>query len=233
MNSIVAISPTDSEYPERVRAAMKPPALNAIGNLALLSRDAIGICGSRDASDKALEYAFKFGREAAERGLVVVSGYAKGVDRQAHKGVLSAGGATIAVLPEGIEGFRIVKELQPFVDLNDNFLAMSMFDSGARWQSWRAMERNKLIVGLSLGMFVVEARDRGGTINAAMECDRQRKPLWAVAYSEEKAGREGNRQLLRQERALPLAKLSDVREALEKAASGAPARASQIEMALS
>ena len=232
MNSIVAISPTDPRYPERVRAAMKPLALNAIGNLALLSHDAIGICGSRDASEKALEYAFKFGREAAKRGLTVVSGYAKGVDRQAHKGALSAGGATIAVLPEGIEGFRIVKELQPFVDLDDNFLAVSMFDLGARWQSWRAMERNKLIVGLSLGMFVVEARDRGGTINAAMECDRQGKPLWAVAYSEEKAGREGNRQLLRQERALPLAKLSDVRDALEKAASGARARASQIEMAL-
>ena len=60
-----------------------------------------------------------------------------------------------------------MKELQPFVDLDDNFLAVSMFDSGASWQSWRAMERNKLIVGLSLGMFVVEARDRGGTLRSA------------------------------------------------------------------
>ena len=232
MSDILTILPSDSTYPERVLAAMPPPALDAVGKLALLERDAIGICGSRDASDKALEYAFAFGREAAERGLVVVSGYARGIDRQAHKGALSAGGGTIAVLPEGIEGFRIVQELLPLVNLDRNFLALSMFDSRARWQSWRAMERNKLIVGLSLGLFVVEARDRGGTIDAAKECKRQHKPLWAVAYSEDKAGREGNKKLLRQEDALPLGRLGDVREALEKAAAGAPEGVGQIAMAL-
>ncbi len=232
MNNIVTIHPTDAAYPERVRSVMKPPALHTTGNRALLDGSAIGICGSRDASSEALDYAFTFGREAAERGLVVVSGYAKGVDRQAHKGAMSAGGGTIAVLPEGIEGFRIAQELRPLVDLEANFLAMSMFDSGASWQTWRAMERNKLIVGLSLGLFVVEARESGGTINAALECARQNKPLWAVAYSEEKAGREGNRQLLRQEKAFPLTRLGDVRNVLEKAAAGTPESLGQMAMAL-
>lgn len=231
MNSIVTISPTDIRYPERVRATMRPPALDTSGNLALLSRDAVGICGSRDASPEGLEYAFAWGREAAARGLVVVSGYARGVDRQAHRGALSAGGGTIAVLPEGIEGFRIVKELQPLADLDDNFLAVSMFESGARWQAWRAMERNKLIVALSRELCVVEAGPRGGTINAATECVRQGKPLNTMAPKDGVAS-EGNEQFPKTV-AVPAHRPSDVRDALEKVASGVPARASQIEMALS
>ncbi len=232
MSDVITIYPSDADYPEPVRSAMKPPTLYAVGNLDLLERDAIGICGSRDASSEALRRAFDFGREAAERGFVVVSGYAKGVDRQAHRGALEAGGRTIAALPEGIGGFRVARELRPLVDMEDNFLAVSMFEPAAPWRAWRAMERNKLIVGLSQGLFVVEANERGGTINAAMECARQRKPLWAVAYSKSESGREGNSLLLRQDMALPLERLSDVRDALEKAASGTAQRAGQITMAM-
>lgn len=231
MSDLVTINPGDADYPERLRSAMKPPTLCAAGALGLLKRDAIGICGSRDASPEALQYAFDFGREAAERGFVVVSGYAKGVDRQAHRGALAAGGSTIAALPEGIGGFRVARELRPLADMEDNFLALSMFAPSAPWQAWRAMERNKLIVGLSQGLFVVEASERGGAINAAMECARQRKPLWAVAYSESRLGREGNRLLLRQGMALPLERLSDVRDALDRAL-GTAQRAGQITMAM-
>ena len=230
MSAAMTIRPADADYPEALRSLKKPPALHAIGNLDLLKRVAIGVCGSRDASPEALEHAYKFGREAAQGGLALVSGYAKGVDRQAHAGAMAAGGATIAVLAEGIAGFRVARELAPLIDLETNFLAVSMFEPEARWQPWRAMERNKVIVGLSLGLFVVEARERGGTIDAALECARQGKPLWAVAYAEERPGREGNRMLLRQEKALPLAKMGDVKRALEAAAAGVPERAGQLAM---
>ena len=232
MSDVITIHPADADYPERARSAMRPLTLYAVGSLDLLERDAIGICGSRDASPEALRYASDFGREAARRGFVVVSGYAKGVDRQAHRGAMEAGGGTIAVLPEGIDGFRVARELRPLVDMEGNFLAVSMFEPAASWQAWRAMERNKLIVGLSQGLFVVEADERGGTINAAMECARQRKPLWAVAYSTSGLGREGNNLLLRQEMAVPLKRLSDVRDALEQAASSVAQSAGQMAMAL-
>ena len=184
-----------------------------------MAKRAIGICGSRDASPEAQDYAFKFGSEAAKQGLVVVSGYARGVDRQAHKGALRAGGNTIAVLPEGINHFTLVRELKPVADPNNNFLVLSMFESDAVWKSWRAMDRNKLIVGLSVAVFVVEARETGGTINAAMECVRQNKPLWAIAYSKQLPGREGNRKLLQKTSAIPLKHQGDLRKALEDAAS--------------
>ena len=153
-------------YPEGLRNVSNN-TLYAIGNIKLLGQLAIGICGSRQASSDAQDWAFRFGAEAANRDMLVVSGYARGVDRQAHKGALSAGGRTIAVLPEGIEKFTIRRELASLVEMDTNFLAVSMFEPDAPWKAWRAMERNKLIVGLSAGLFVVEARETGGTINAA------------------------------------------------------------------
>lgn len=212
------LPPSDSKYPANLINIIHSKTLYTLGNIALLSKKAIGICGSRSASSEALSWAYKFGAEAAKRGLVVVSGNARGVDRQAHKGAVAEGGCTIAVLPEGINNFKINRELEPLARLEDNFLAVSMFEPDAVWKSWRAMERNKLIVGLAVGLFVVEARDTGGTINAAMECVRQEKPLWAIAYSDDTPERQGN-QILLQGAAIPLRRFGDLKQAMEHAAS--------------
>lgn len=227
----VVISPADSEYPTQLNHIIGGAPLHAIGNKRLLERPAIGICGSRNASDNALATAHLVGLEAAKRGLVTVSGYARGVDRLAHKGALEGGGATIAVLPQGIDSFRIVKELEPLIDPSDNFLAVSMFEPDSVWTSWRAMTRNKVIVGLSLGLLVIEARERGGTIHAAFECVRQGKPLWAVAYSSQTAGREGNRKLL-SAAAIPIRHRADLSAALEAALSHPPEEVRQLALNL-
>jgi len=153
------------------------------------------------------------------------------VDRKAHKGVLEAGGATIAVLPEGINHFRLTEELRPLAYPERNFLAISMFEPDEVWKTWRAMERNKLIVGLSAGLFVIEARETGGTINAAYETMRQGKPLYAVAYTKELPGREGNRKLLAGS-AIPLRHMADLKRALDEAMSRPPAEVRQLVMSL-
>lgn len=217
----------DTEYPSYLPSLVTGVQLYAIGNHELLRRLCIGVCGSRSASASALRWAHEFGLQAAHQGLVVVSGYARGVDREAHKGTLEAGGSTIAVLAEGIRHFRIPTELKPFVDLERNFLALSMFDPDAPWKVWRAMERNKLIVGLSIGLFVIEARERGGTINAAYESIRQGKRLWAVAYSDGGPNREGNRKLLAS-KAIPLTHVNDLKPALERAMASPPPEVRQL-----
>lgn len=206
-------------------------SIYGVGNTDLLGERAIGICGSRHASDLALKWSYEFGREAAKKGFVVVSGYAKGVDRQAHKGALEAGGATIAVLAEGLSHFRIVPELRAALDIDRNFLAISMFEPDAGWQVWRAMERNKLIVGLSAGLFVIEAKETGGTINAAREAARQKKRLWAIAYEKDLAGREGNRILIG-ESAIPLKSTNDLAIALKEAEADPPIEMKQLMLAL-
>lgn len=222
---------TADVYPVRIRDIIKGADLSVVGNVELLHGKAIGICGSRNASPEALAYARRFGEEAAQRGLIVVSGYARGIDREAHKGAMSAGGGTIAVLPEGMERFRVLSELHSLVDLDQNFLAISMFEPDAPWKTWRAMERNKLIVALSLGLFVVEARETGGTINAALECVRQGKPLWAVAYAKDSPAREGNKKLL-QDAAIPLTRQSDVKKALDQAVAKAGPETKQLALSL-
>jgi DNA processing protein len=209
------------ETPKHLAALLAQDHLDAVGNVHLLEQKAIGICGSRNASNGGLERAYEFGREAALKGAVVVSGYAKGVDRQAHLGALEAGGATIAVLPDGISHFRTVKSLKLLVDFDRNFLALSMFHPDAPWRTWQAMARNKLIVGLSRGLFVIEARERGGTIAAADESRRQRKPVYVVHYRQELPGREGNKELLRS-RAVPVRTLRDLRSALDTVLGSEP-----------
>lgn len=191
------LEPGSPSYPLSVTHALPHAStLYAIGATELLARPAIGICGSRAASESALRYAEQFGSIAADVGFVVVSGHAKGVDRAAHKGALKANGATIVVSPEGIDHFKPARELREFVDLVGNFVAVSQFEPHETWASYRAMQRNKYIVALSRALFVVEAREKGGTIAAGLEALRQKKPLWVIDFAKDQEGREGNRVLI-------------------------------------
>ena len=186
----------DSRYPPALRALRKPATLHAIGNIELLDRPAVGICGSRNASDETIRMAFEFGARATELGFTVISGYAKGVDRAAHQGALSRGGSTIAVLPEGIDGFRTVGELKGLLS-EDEFLAVSPFEPEAPWAAYRAMHRNQYIVALSRALVVVAAGVRGGTLDAGFECLRQNKLLIVIDYQGESSDeRIGNRTLI-------------------------------------
>jgi len=189
------IGPSDEAYPEGLLRLSRAPVLFVLGNADLLTQPCIGICGSRSATPHALSHAGEFGYLAAKQGFVVVSGYARGVDVAAHLGAMEAGGATIAVLAEGIESFRVRGELRGKLDRH-NFLAVSPFAPEARWVAWRAMERNQYIVGLSWALFVIEAREKGGTFEAGLECLRQRKPLWVIEYDQGGLQREGNAKLI-------------------------------------
>lgn len=209
-----AIDFEDSRYPERLKGiwgrGKEPPILYALGNLSLLESPAIGICGSRNATKEALGLALELGKVIAKGERVVVTGFARGIDRQAYNGALQAGGDTIAVLSEGfserIGSCPASRELSQLREqgLEDNFLAVSMFAPGARWQAWRAMERNRLVVGLSSSLVVVEAQEKGGTMDAAQKCIRQGKKLWVMDYPEAMPERAGNKQLLKKSSATTL-----------------------------
>lgn len=226
------VEPVDSRYPGRLKGiwgrGKEPPVLYALGNLSLLERPAIGICGSRKATEEALTVALELGKIIAEGGRAVVTGFARGIDRQAYNGALQARGDTIAVLSEGfsesIGSCPANRELSYLREqgLEDNFLAISMFAPGARWQAWRAMERNQLVVGLAASLVVVEAQEKGGTMDAAQKCIRQGKKLWVVNYPEAMPERAGNAQLLKKASATPLS-FADNLERVLTAAETEPA----------
>jgi len=191
---------TDSAYPSSLKELLgmsAPPALSYIGNANLLNSTAVGFCGSRNASTKGLKVASDTARELAKAGAIVVSGYARGVDMEAHLSSIKAGGRTILVLAEGIGHFRIKKlesRLGEPVDYS-NILVLSEFSPFDKWSVSRAMQRNKTIIALTKALVVVEANPTGGTIEAGKTALKLGKPVFAAYYGPGK-GSAGNQILL-------------------------------------
>ena len=164
------------DYPDALRALRAcPPILWHRGDADLLQRRAIGLCGSRDASPRGLYVAADVGRHAAETDAVLVTGLARGVDREAMRAALDAGGAAIGVLAEGWERWAL-KGLEPMIE-DERLLVLSEFRPSARWQAWQAMQRNETIVLLAEEMHLIEAGERGGTLDAGRRALRHGRPL--------------------------------------------------------
>ena len=193
--NIVAMS--DSGYPEKLKRLLSPPpVLYAMGDVSIANQPAVGICGSRAASEDGLHFARAFGLEAAQLGLVVISGAARGVDTEAHGGAIERDGKSVLVLAEGIAKYRMPRRLKPGETSLDNTLLMSQFYPEHTWQVSRAMCRNATICGLADAMIVVEAGETGGTLAAGRECIRQGKRLIVVNRSNPSKRAPGNTLLI-------------------------------------
>ena len=188
------LEPGDCRYPSALRdifGGLLPPTISFIGNLDIMSEKGVGFCGSRQASENGLKTTSDCARQLGEAGAVVVSGYAPGVDMAAHEAALAVGGKTLIILAEGIGHFRIKKSIRENWDWK-RVLVLSHFPPNAVWRADRAMERNKLIVALSDAVIVVEARDKGGTLNAGFCALQMKRPLFVAVYDEMNGGKEGN-----------------------------------------
>jgi DNA processing protein len=197
-NGYDVIGRGDVLYPKKlldVLGSKAPQHIYYKGNLAILADKSVGFCGSRNASEKGLETAQDCSTQIASEWIAVISGYAAGVDLRAHRAALEAGGHTIFVLPEGIEHFRIKKELKDVWDWS-RVLVISQFEPSATWQAFRAMDRNNVIVALSDAMIVIEAGEKGGTIEAGRSALRLKRPLFVAEY-EDMANALGNNELLK------------------------------------
>lgn len=188
----------DPGYPERLIKLLgkkAPEVLYVMGNTDLLESESVGFCGARHSSEKGLETVRDCAEQAASAGVVVVSGYAAGIDFEAHFQALATGGTTIIVLPEGINHFRIKKAFEGVWDW-ERTLVVSQFDPDDTWKSFKAMARNKVIIGLSRVMIVIEAGKKGGTMNAGLETLKHHVPLYVVEYQDMSVDAQGNDKLL-------------------------------------
>jgi DNA processing protein len=192
------LQPGDGRYPERLARTigfLSLPSLHTRGNLSLLDLPGVGFCGSRKATPKGIDIAVDCASQLGEAQVVVISGYAPGVDMASHRAALQSGGTTIVVLAEGIRNFRVKKEISAEWDWS-RVLVISQFEPNTIWRPDRAMERNKVIVGLSAATIVIEARDSGGTLHAGMTALRAGVPLFAASFSETAESHAGNNSLL-------------------------------------
>lgn len=172
---------------------------------------AVGFCGSRKASEKGLATADDCASQAAENGVVVTSGNAAGVDFHAHYHALANGGSTILVLPEGIEHFRVRKDFEGVWDW-ERVLVVSQFEPSTPWRAYHAMARNKVIIGLSQAMIVIEAGASGGTLDAGKSTLHANMPLFVAQYENLTSQAAGN-QILIDLGGLPLNRLRSTNRA--------------------
>lgn len=183
-NGYNTLSRGDSLYPKKLQEVLgskAPEQLYYKGNLSLLDMKGVGFCGSRSASEQGLETAADCAGQIAAEHLTIISGNAPGIDRKAHIAALKSGGYTIFVLPEGIEHFSVKKELKDIWDW-ERVLVISTYPPKAPWQTYQAMDRNKIIVALSDAMIVIEAGEKGGTMEAGKATLRLHRPLYVVEY---------------------------------------------------
>lgn len=172
------------DYPKRLsRMKDAPPALFYSGPVGLLSEPAIGICGARNVSQEGLRAAAVCGKLAAGQGIVSVSGYARGVDTSTHVSSLESGGATVIVLPDGINHFKVKREgVAPAWD-PDRVLILSQFAPTQTWSAGAAMARNSVIIGLGMALVVVEAGETGGTLAAGTKALRLHRRVLTLEFS--------------------------------------------------
>jgi DNA processing protein len=173
----------DGVYPSSLREIYDPPIVLYVKGAwsDCLDQPCIGVVGSRKCSTYGQNSAMMLARDLAQRGITVVSGFARGIDAAAHRGALEAGGRTIAVLGTGID------EVYPrdHKKLADEILAkggalVSQFPLGTPPVSENFPYRNRIISGLSLGIVVVEAAENSGSLITARLAIEQNREVFAV-----------------------------------------------------
>lgn len=204
---------TDLSYPSSLNLLgnNRPTILTCVGNLELLKKNKIGFCGSRKATGKGFEIAKDISEQVSTKDIVVVSGYASGIDMETHLSSLTSKGETIIVLPEGILNFKVKRALKKVWDWS-RVLVISEFEPYAIWSVSRAMTRNSTIVALSDIMVLIEARRTGGSIDAGLKTLQFNKPLFAPVYEGMPEEASGN-QFLLEKGALPIRKKRETNKA--------------------
>jgi DNA processing protein len=213
---VIRLRPGDTLFPARLRAIFDPPPalyLRGSSEPALLARRAVAVVGARSCSAYGAQVARMLGRELAAAGLVVVSGLARGVDGEAHRGALDAGGPTVAVLGCGIDRDYPASNAQLSRRIEETGLVVSEYELGVEPAPWRFPARNRIIAGLSEAVVVVEARERSGALITADFALDEGREVFAVPGEITSKLSAGTNALLKLG-ATPLTSTSDVLEAL-------------------
>ena len=191
---------TDADYPLNLKQiADPPPYLIARGPLEPSDAACVAVVGARAASEAGLRMAQRLGFELAAHGFVVVSGLARGIDGAAHRGALEAGGRTIAVLGCGID-VAYPPEHRGLADaiIEGRGAILSELPLGTAPLPENFPSRNRILSGLSLGVVIVEAAEKSGSLITARMALEQDRQVFAVPGSPLSGKTRGSNRLLRE-----------------------------------
>jgi DNA processing protein len=203
---ITLLHPLHPEFPNKIKElkdkASLPAILYTVGNRAILGMRSISIVGQRNAGKEAIELADSLATDLAAKGINITSGYASGIDSTAHIAALHSGGTTAIVLGEGINNFKAKPEFREYIS-EENTLVISQFEPRARWESYFAMARNKLVCALSNAVLVIISgpeRDSSGrmsgTFDAGLSALKMEVPVFVVKPDYFPENPEGNQKLI-------------------------------------
>lgn len=181
---------TSDEYPKLLKLNLKanaPLVIYTKGNKQLLNQPTTAIVGSRKADDISLLFTDNIAKKAVSEGTVTVSGFAKGVDRQALDSSISVDGSSIIVLPQGICTFASgFKQYYKYI-CQGKVLVLSTFFPKATWSVELAMARNSIIYALAENIYVAQSDNKGGTWSGVIDgLKKQRKIFVRYPKSNEK-----------------------------------------------
>lgn len=189
----------DANYPLRLRMIADPPPLLYVkGALGSDDDRAVAVVGSRSASEYGQRVARDLCCELALLGFTVVSGMARGLDGAAHEAALSAGGRTIAVLGSGVDRPYPPEHEKLYHRICERGAVISEFPMGTRPLAFNFPARNRLISGLSLGVVVVEATEKSGSLITAALALEQGREVFAVPGEVGASRSRGTHRLIRQ-----------------------------------
>jgi len=170
----------DEKYPEMLRETVGAPSLLFVrGDVSALERPSIAMVGSRNASRAACDFSKRMASDLGEAGFNVVSGFAKGIDINAHLGAISHG-RTTAVMGCGVNHFFPADNKKYLESVLENGCVVTEFLSGCHPAQRNFPRRNRIISGLSFGVIVVEASDRSGSLITARLAGEQGRDVFAV-----------------------------------------------------
>jgi DNA processing protein len=177
-----------------------PPVVWAVGDAGLLHGRSVAVVGARNASAAGQRFARTLGHDLGQAGYTIVSGLARGIDGAAHEGSLATG--TVAVLGGGPDDIYPSEHADLYRRIIDKGCIVSESPPGYRAQARDFPRRNRLISGLSLGVVVVEAELRSGSLITARLAGEQGREVFAVPGSPMDARAKGANDLIRQGAAL-------------------------------
>jgi DNA processing protein len=213
---LCAIEP---DYPDLLRCVDPvPPLISVWGDVTLTARPCVAIIGSRNASAIGQKFAAQIAGELGDAGFTVVSGLARGIDAAAHASSMNTG--TVGVLGGGVDHIYPKQNTELHLDMRQRGLLVSESPLGYRATARDFPRRNRLISGLSLGVVVIEAAERSGTLITARYALEQNREVMAAPGSPLDPRTKGCNRLIRQGAAL-IETSQDVVDCLENSRADA------------
>ncbi len=189
----------DDYYPNRLKDIYDPPPLLFVrGEIKKEDELAVAIVGSRKTSPYGREVTEKLSSELAKNGVTIISGMARGIDTVAHKGAISVGGRTIAVLGCGVDVIYPPENHNLFYQIIEHGAVVSEFPLGSLPEGGHFPRRNRIISGLSIGVVVVQASSESGSLITARFALEQGREVFAVPGNIGAEGSRGTNKLIKE-----------------------------------